>query len=86
MSRPMVNHVKQREQRLDKMLERLGVDISRLRRDRHGTTYEIASWNCVRCAHPNACSDWFEKAGQEQTTPPHFCPNCEVLRPFIPRS
>lgn len=84
MSRPMVSHVAQREQRLEQMLQRLGVDISRFRRDGHGATFEKASWNCVRCAQPNACQEWFEKLGRGPMVPPHFCPNCDLLRPYLP--
>ncbi len=88
MSRPMVKHVAQREQRLDEMLERLGVSASRFRRDRNGETYEIASWNCVRCAQPNACQSWFDTVGTQSgpLEPPDFCPNVDLLRPFIKRA
>ncbi|MGD9670030.1 MAG: DUF6455 family protein [Hyphomicrobiaceae bacterium] len=85
MSRPMVNHVAQRERRLEQMLEWLGVDASRLRRDLHGATFEMASWNCVRCAHPNACQEWFDSLARGPMIPPHFCPNCDLLRSHIPQ-
>lgn len=86
MTRPMVQHVAQRERRLEQMMERFGVDISRFRRDAHGITFEIASWNCVRCAHPNACQDWIEKIGKGPLIPPHFCPNCDLLHSYIVQS
>lgn len=86
MSRPMVDHVAQRERRLDEMIKRLGVDLSRFRRDAHGATYERASWNCVRCRHPDACTDWIERFGLLVEPPEHLCPNCDILRSYAART
>jgi len=80
----MVNHVVQREQRLEEMLRQLGVDTSRFRREAHGATFEKASWNCVRCTHPKACQEWLETLGPDPMIPPRFCPNCDLLHSYIP--
>jgi hypothetical protein len=64
MSRPMVDHVEQRGRHLDNIITRLGVDISVFRRAAHGATFELARWNCVRCAHPSACEEWIETLGR----------------------
>ena len=83
MPNPMVHHVEQREQRLDRMIERLGVDLSRFRRDAHGATYEQASWNCVRCPNPDACITWLEKFGLTAQMPSDICPNCKLLHRYM---
>ena len=83
MSRPMVDHVAQRERRLDDLIARLGVDRSRFTRADHGAVYEKASWNCVRCTTPNACLDWLDKLAIGVLPPPHVCPNCELIRAFV---
>jgi hypothetical protein len=82
MSRPMVYHVEQRGRHLDNIITRLGVDVSVFRRAAHGATFELARWNCVRCAHPSACEEWIETLGRGAQIPPHFCPNCELLRAY----
>lgn len=87
MSRPMVSHVEQREQRLDRMMERLGIDLHRFRRDAHGAIFERARWNCVRCEHPMACQDWIESLGRgPMIAPAHFCPNCALLKSYLPQT
>lgn len=84
MSRPMVTHVEQREQRLDEIMERMGIDLHRFRRDAHGATFEMARWNCIRCAHPTACQDWIDSLERNPMAPrPHFCPNCALLRSYM---
>ncbi|MCB1515114.1 MAG: hypothetical protein KDJ18_09980 [Hyphomicrobiaceae bacterium] len=83
MSRPMVNHVEQRERRLDQLLERLGVNLSRFRRDASGATYERASWNCVRCRHPDACRDLIEGRVLMPKVAPGLCPNCEIIHAYM---
>ncbi len=83
MIRPMVDHVAQRELRLAEMIERMGVDPSRLRRGSHGEAFALASWNCVRCSHPTACSEWIDSLAAGPVVPPHFCPNCDLLKSYI---
>lgn len=85
MTRPMVDHVMQREERLQTLVERLGIDIGRLVRADHGTTLAKANWNCIRCPHPNACLDWLNaRAAGLSVNRPHFCPNCELLSAYLP--
>lgn len=83
-TRPMVDHVAQREARLLALIRRLGVDLSGFTRADKGATFAKASWNCIRCVHPNACIEWLEKRAEGVASPqPHFCPNCELLRGYL---
>lgn len=84
MTRPMVDHVAQRERRLIDLITRLRVDISRFTRADHGTMFAKASWNCICCTHPDVCLDWItRRTAGEPAVPPRFCPNCELLRDFV---
>lgn len=83
MSRPMVDHVAQRERRLDELIQRLGIDLSRFTRADHGATYAKAKWNCVRCRNPNACIEWSKQPAAATRAPPVTCPNHELICSYL---
>ncbi|MCC0010236.1 MAG: hypothetical protein H6875_07305 [Hyphomicrobiaceae bacterium] len=83
MSRPMVDHVAQRERRLDALIQRFGLDLSRLTRADHGAVYAKAKWNCVRCRNPYACIEWDEMPRTETSAQPFNCPNSELVYSFL---
>jgi hypothetical protein len=80
----MVDHVAQRTERLKRLMETLGVNCLALAREHHGEAFAQASQNCIRCPHPGACLAWIEAQAQgTAAAPPHFCPNCELLRSYV---
>jgi hypothetical protein len=58
---------------LDQMLERLGIDASRMPT---GTMRDM-TWTCTTCPHKRQCRRWL--AGHEATGFHGFCPNADQL-------
>jgi uncharacterized protein YjiS (DUF1127 family) len=58
---------------LDRMLDRLGIDASRLAVE----SLRDMTWTCTNCADRGKCSAWL--AGTEEVEFRSFCPNAEQL-------
>lgn len=86
MDRPMVEQVERRARRLNDMIEKLGIDRSRLARACAGEALSLANRNCLKCSNPSACIDWVDAIAAGPLIPPHFCPNVDLLRSYSQKS
>lgn len=75
---PMLNRVLQQARRMDRMMDRMGVDPGRAARLQDGRAFARARTACLFCPVPRLCEQWLEQA-TGTPEPPAFCPNADFL-------
>jgi hypothetical protein len=75
---PMFERVERQEVTLHDMMERLGVDPTRLARLDSGEVYARVRSICLFCPASTACHQWLGSGGNEPASP-NFCPNLATL-------
>jgi len=77
---PMFREVLRRQELLDDMMERCGVDVlDVIRRDR-GQSFAEARARCRLCTCAGTCRDWLLASDGDLSWPPDFCPNARLFR------
>ena len=80
---PMFREVLRRQELLDDMMERCGVDVlDVIRRDR-GQSFAEARAKCRLCLSARTCREWLLAPGVELASPPDFCPNACLFRIYL---
>lgn len=75
---PALNQVLRRQELMDRMMERLGVDaLTAVSLDK-GQTFVEARAACRYCQQESACRAWLD-APKAPTSPPEFCPNARFF-------
>jgi hypothetical protein len=64
---------------IDRMMERLGIDVGYSAAPRFALLSSCAQRNCDACARRAACTRWLAKASDASSGPPKFCPNFDLL-------
>ena len=75
--------VERQASRLAEMIERLGVDRSKLVREETGAAYAEARGKCLNCQNVRDCLSWLQ-AWQSEGDAPRFCPNAPLLEACRP--
>ncbi len=78
---PMYERVLQQAQRMDEMMERLGVDPVLAAREAHGDVMARARAVCTVCPFAQPCGLWLASLSEPQD-PPGFCPNRAFFASF----
>jgi hypothetical protein len=64
---------------IDRMMERLGIDVGCQVAPRFGLLFSCAERNCATCKARETCSAWLAENGGAQVAPPKFCPSFDLL-------
>ena len=77
---PMFREVLRRQELMDDMMERCGVDLlDAIRMDR-GQSFVEARAKCRLCVCVRTCRDWLLAPDADLSRPPDFCPNARLFR------
>jgi hypothetical protein len=76
---PMFNQVRRRQDLMDEMMERLGVDVLTAVRKGNGQGFVGARTRCRGCLHESECRLWLDSS-PKLPIPPDFCPNANFFR------
>jgi hypothetical protein len=77
----MLNRVLQQAELMDRMLERLGVDLVAAARLEKGMAWYEARSQCIACHSESKCQEWLKRAAvQPIMGPPDFCHNAAFFR------
>ena len=80
-SRPMSNRVLHQAELMDRMMERLGVDLAAAARLENGMAWYEARSQCIACHSERQCEEWLKRAPAEPSIgPPNFCHNVAFFR------
>jgi hypothetical protein len=75
----MFREVLRRQEQMDDMMERCGVDVlDVIRKDRRQSFIEARS-KCRFCACVGTCRQWLLGPERELSRPPDFCPNARLF-------
>ena len=78
---PMFSEVLRRQELLDDMMERCGVDVVQVVRSDGGRSFAEARARCRLCLSARRCGEWLLAAPRgELASPPDFCPNACLFR------
>jgi hypothetical protein len=80
----MLERVLRQAERMDRMMERLGVDRAALARIDRGMAWYEARSRCIACCRETACRQWLETA-RAPAAPPDFCANAGLFRSILDR-
>jgi hypothetical protein len=64
---------------IDKMMERLGIDVGCQVAPRFGLLFSCALRNCATCKAHERCTEWLSKNADAHGGPPRFCPSFDLL-------
>lgn len=78
---PMFNRVLEQAQRMDRVMDRLGVDPVFAARQDHGKAFARARAVCLVCPFAEACKEWLRHGG-DACEPPGYCPNSAFFASF----
>jgi Family of unknown function (DUF6455) len=76
---PMFNQVRRRQELMDHMVQRLGVDLLTAICADQGQAFVEARGRCRNCLHESECRNWLESS-EALPLPPDFCPNTNFFR------
>jgi len=76
---PTFNQVRRRQELMDEMMERLGVDVLTAVRADNGQGFVQARARCRDCLHESECRLWLDSS-PILPLPPAFCPNAKFFR------
>ena len=79
-SRPMLKRVMQQAELMDRMMQRLGVDLATAARLENGMAWYEARSKCIACPSERQCQDWLRAGVEPPTEPPDFCHNSAFFR------
>jgi hypothetical protein len=75
----MFREVLIRQELMDNMMERSGVDVLDVIRKDRGASFVEARTKCRLCSCAKICREWVLAANGE-LSPPDFCPNAGIFR------
>jgi hypothetical protein len=64
---------------IDKMMERLGIDVGCQVAPRFGLLFSCAQRNCTTCRARETCTQWLATEIDGAIAPPKFCPSFDLL-------
>ena len=64
---------------IDRMMERLGIDVGCQVAPRFGLLFSCAERNCATCRARERCTAWLAQDAGAQVAPPRFCPSFDLL-------
>ena len=64
---------------IDRMMERLGIDVGCQVAPRFGLLFSCAERNCATCKAHERCSAWLAENSGGQVALPKFCPSFDLL-------
>ena len=76
---PTFNQVRHRQELMDHMIERLGVDVLTAIDMEGGCAFVQARARCRNCLHESGCRLWLDSS-TASPFPPDFCPNANFFR------
>lgn len=79
---PLAAQVRERAERLDRVIEAAGADLAAVVRKDGGTAFAEARATCLRCRYSRACQDWLD-ATDGLPLPADFCPNATFIRQLV---
>ena len=80
-SRPMLHRVLQQAELMDRMMQRLGVDLATAARLENGMAWYEARCQCIACHSERQCQEWLKRAPAVPSDgPPEFCGNSVFFR------
>jgi hypothetical protein len=71
---PQFRNIEHQAQRLDEVMQRLGIDVPKAVRLQKGEAFARARRACIECQQERKCGVWLE-ASIVLEAPPLFCPN-----------
>ena len=77
---PMLRDVLRRQEFMDDMMERCGVNVLDVIRKDRGQSFVEARTNCRLCARVGTCRQWLLAPNGDVSSPPDFCPNADFFR------
>lgn len=77
---PMFREVLRRQELMDDMMERCGVDVLDVIREDSGQSFVEARTKCRLCSSVKICREWLLAANGELSLLPDFCPNARLFR------
>ena len=76
----MFREVLRRQELMDDLMERCGVDVLDVIRSDRGQSFAEARAKCRVCLSARTCREWLLAPGSELASPPDFCPNASLFR------
>ena len=64
---------------IDRMMERLGIDVGCQVAPRFGLLFSCAERNCATCRARETCTAWLAQDAGAHLAPPKFCPSFDLL-------
>ncbi|WP_341647410.1 DUF6455 family protein [Thauera humireducens] len=66
---------------MQRMIQRLDVDSSKIICDDNGVTFRAMIGRCRGCEQPEVCSAWLD-GKRPESSPQAFCPNAAAFEPY----
>ena len=82
---PMFREVLRRQEIMDDMMERCGVDVLEVIREDRGQSFVEARTKCRLCSRVKICREWLLTPDGDMSWPPDFCPNARFFRTCLKR-
>ena len=73
-----LEQIRRREELMDRVMEKCGVDALRAVRAQNGDAFFAARAECLACTHEVDCRNWCSETSDR--LPPIFCPNADFFR------
>ena len=77
---PMFREALRRQELMDDMMERCGVDLPGAIHSDRGQSFAEARAKCRSCLSVRTCREWLLAPRGEFSSPPDFCPNARYFR------
>jgi hypothetical protein len=77
---PMFTEVLRRQELMNDMMERCGVDLFEVIHKDRGQSFVEARTKCGLCACMGTCREWLLAPKGHVSSPPDFCPNARLFR------
>jgi len=75
-----LKQIRRRQELMDSVMERCGVDVLAAVRAESGEAFFVARAKCRECLQEDNCRNWWlEASGSLRRLPPNFCPNADFL-------
>jgi hypothetical protein len=77
---PMLREVLRRQELMDDVMERCGIDVLALIHVDRGQSFARARARCRSCLFARTCREWLLAPCGALASPPDFCPNADLFR------
>jgi hypothetical protein len=79
-SRPMLERIFRHAELMDRMMDRLGIDVAAAARLDGGMAWYEARTMCIGCCRERQCADWVTRSEVGTASEPQFCCDAEFFR------